>query len=151
MSKHLTPAMKVIVSRILFDAIRDAAGVSEEKMRSGARQKPLPFLRGIFFFIMYREVEVSVTELGEMLGRDHSTVIYWKNNHEVHMNKLDGDYRRWYSMINDKFNKQKKDRLQGESLDEQETYLVNYIAELKEELVKVREKKIAMKSKKVTA
>jgi len=63
----------------LLQILADKYGTAIEKLKSKDRSRPLPEIRGFIFFHFLTEHNYSTVKAGQLLNRDHCTVIHWRD------------------------------------------------------------------------
>lgn len=90
--------------RIVND-VAEFYGITLEALQSSKRTRPLPDARAIIFWLLCFTLNMSTTEAGKLLNRDHSTVVIairkvenWLTVPQIYrrelnlINKLDQEY-----------------------------------------------------------
>jgi len=70
---------KNINEHYLLRVIEKVTGITEEEMVGKSRRREFVEARFIFFYCMRRYSKVTVKSIGNMLRKDHSSVIYGAN------------------------------------------------------------------------
>lgn len=64
------------ISREVFNLLLSEYGIHEKHIRSRSRKFEFVRCRSLWFYLMRRYTNCSLSEIGKMLGRDHSTVVH---------------------------------------------------------------------------
>lgn len=73
--KILIPNLELILKRVC-----EVSGISREVIKSSTRKREVVEPRQAYFLLAMKLTENSLSEIGRMVFRDHSTVFYAKKN-----------------------------------------------------------------------
>lgn len=59
----------------IINDVAEHYGITLEDLQSSKRKRPLPDARAIIFWLLCFSLNMSTTEAGKQLNRDHSTVV----------------------------------------------------------------------------
>ena len=82
----------------IFEACEGVWGLQRDDIRSRSRREPLPSARAIAMVCMRRNSNLSFSEIGRAIGREHMTVIYHCEQHEDRM-ETDQEYKENYEAL----------------------------------------------------
>lgn len=82
----------------VISVVESVTGHTVEEMKTASRKQPLVFSRYMMMRMLRSRTSMSLNQVGKMLGRDHSTVLY---GIEVSDNllKFDPQFKRIYKKI----------------------------------------------------
>tara|TARA_R110002020_G_scaffold220785_2_gene428770 strand:- start:34773 stop:35192 length:420 start_codon:yes stop_codon:yes gene_type:complete len=84
--------------KILTEVIEKQLGITYKQMMSPTRLKELVYSRAIFSVIARRYLNMTFHKIGELLKRDHSSIIFYMKKHDNEY-ELYKDYRDMYKKI----------------------------------------------------
>lgn len=84
--------------KILTEVIEKQLGVTYKQMMSARRLKEMVYSRAIFSVIARRYLDMTYHKIGELLKRDHSSIIFYMKKHDNEY-ELYKDYRDMYKKI----------------------------------------------------
>ena len=87
----------------LYSIIERVLNVTEEELKSKSRIRKNSDARKMFFNYLKDNTSYSLTELGFLLNRDHSTVIYSIKTNKIYCD-TDKAYKENYEKIKNEFN-----------------------------------------------
>jgi chromosomal replication initiator protein len=87
MSPYIAPGLKTkdLMSatkcreRKIFEIICESYNVTEDEVKSDCRKRTLVEPRQIIMFFLYKKTARKLKSIGELMNRDHSSVIYANN------------------------------------------------------------------------
>lgn len=82
----------------LINCIELVMGISEEGLKSKERLRDYIDARHIFMIFLRRHTKLSTTRIGEMLNRDHSTVVYGQKK-AFNLLDVDQEFRERYKQV----------------------------------------------------
>ena len=86
------------VVSLVFQVIREETMFSRSDIRKKNRKRELSTARIITAVILNKVLEYNVSEVGFLIDRDHSTILYLVDKHEAHY-QYDISYRNFYDNI----------------------------------------------------
>lgn len=71
-----------VTRELILDAIKDVLGMSHEQLASPIRTRQYATGRSFYCYFVRKYLGWSLTEIGQDINRDHTTVIYNLDKHE---------------------------------------------------------------------
>lgn len=87
---------------ILFDIIFDKYGITRVDLTEQNRVRRLVDIRRVLAYILRDKLKYGVELCGEILGRDHASIVYMNKTHDS-LVKGDNDYKALYDEIYSEF------------------------------------------------
>ena len=87
---------------ILFNVVYDLTGVSKEDIAREVRLRRISDPRRMVAYVLHKKLEYGSEHTGEIMSRDHATVLYLCKSHELLMETND-DYKDTYNKIYSEF------------------------------------------------
>ena len=89
----------------LFRIVTNVFGISKEEMISRTRKRAYVEAKTMFAVIARRKLLLSTVEIGELIKRDHSSIIHYTRVHKD-LYKVDKTYARMFNLISNTFTDQ---------------------------------------------
>ena len=86
----------------LFRIITNVFGVTKEQMLSRSRKREFVESKTMFAVIARTKLLLSTVEIGDLINRDHSSIIHYTKVH-TDLYKVDKTYKRMYNLIINSF------------------------------------------------
>jgi chromosomal replication initiation ATPase DnaA len=77
--------------KAVVDIVCDVSGLSLDQIQSKSRNRKYAYTRSVLGYILRRIVGCTLIRTGEIIGRDHSTVIYYEKTYDDN-HKYDKEY-----------------------------------------------------------
>lgn len=88
---------------LLAKEIERVTRVTLPELISKKRNKQLVMARQMFSYIAHKAGNFSLSEIGRFLNRDHSTIIYSRDNAKDMLDIKDAFFTQYYNRIKDEF------------------------------------------------
>ena len=89
----------------LFRIVTNVFGISKQEMTSKTRKRAYVEAKTMFAVIARQKLLLSTVEIGELIKRDHSSVIHYSSVHKD-LYKVDKTYRRMFNLVSNVFTDQ---------------------------------------------
>jgi chromosomal replication initiation ATPase DnaA len=76
LAADLTRIREIVTKNQIIAVVESVTGFTIEQMKSASRKRPLVYARYCLMCFIRNRTGLSLNKIGDMLGRDHSTVIY---------------------------------------------------------------------------
>ncbi len=86
----------------LFRIVTNVFGISKQEMISRTRKRAYVESKTMFAVIAREKLLLSTVEVGDLLNRDHSSIIHYSRTHKD-LYKVDKTYRRMFDLISNTF------------------------------------------------
>jgi|TARA_R110000823_G_scaffold49393_16_gene124793 aerobic-type carbon monoxide dehydrogenase small subunit (CoxS/CutS family) len=80
-----------------FPMLEQITGVDEELACKNDRRRFVVDARKILVNILRKQAGLTCMQIAKIIGKDHSTVVFYEKMHKVHM--IEPDYRQMYSAV----------------------------------------------------
>lgn len=89
------------IAAVVFNEVKNEYGVTAFQLYSSSRHQAIREARQVFSHLMRKHTDMTLSEIGKLVNRDHSTVIHACRTVE---SDIDGNvrYKKRYERINDK-------------------------------------------------
>ena len=86
----------------LFRIVTNVFGISKQEMTSRNRKRAYVEAKTMFAVIARQKLLLSTVEIGELIKRDHSSIIHYSRVHKD-LYKVDKTYKRMFNLISNTF------------------------------------------------
>lgn len=117
---------------IIYKIIEDKFGVDKKELMSKGNTREMVNLRRIVSLVLLKNTYLNLESIGRVIGRDHSTVSYYKDNTEA-LFTSDKKLKRYYEEVSFSF------KIYDTNLEEKLKNLVNTRTKIEEEILKTEE------------
>ncbi len=87
---------------LLFGITEAITGVTEQNIKSPLRFRDIAVARNVVGVILNKELGITTTRAGKLIGRDHSTIVYYGKQFEGNF-EYDKQFQDTYTLISDTF------------------------------------------------
>ncbi len=87
---------------LLFGVTEAITGATEQNIKGPLRFRNIALARNVMGVILHKELGLSTTRTGKLLGRDHSTIVYYGKQFEGNFD-WDSEFKEVYTLISDTF------------------------------------------------
>ena len=87
---------------LLFGITEAITGVTEKNIKSPLRFRDIAVARNVVGVILNKELGITTTRAGKLIGRDHSTIVYYGKQFEGNF-EYDKEFQDIYTTISDTF------------------------------------------------
>jgi hypothetical protein len=94
--RELNPYLKS-KAKLVFQAVEDVTGVSEDMLLSKNRKRYVVDARKILVNVFKNLIHMSGYQIAKEVNIDHTSVVHYEKMHKIHM--LECEYRRMYSAV----------------------------------------------------
>jgi len=86
---------------LAFEAIKELTGASPNAIRRSSRVAPLPAVRMMLAYLMYKELYMTPDYIAKQINKDRTATYYYLNSFEQY--KHDAPYKEYYEAFLDLF------------------------------------------------
>ena len=87
---------------LLFGITEAITGVTEKNIKGPLRYRKIALARNIVGVILNKELGITTTRTGKLIGRDHSSVVYYGKQFDGNFD-YDKEFQETYTLISDTF------------------------------------------------
>lgn len=87
---------------LLFGITEAITGVTEQNIKGPLRFRDIAVARNVVGVILNKELGITTTRAGKLIGRDHSTIVYYGKQFEGNF-EYDKQFQDTYTLISDTF------------------------------------------------
>tara|TARA_R110000787_G_scaffold31622_2_gene83773 strand:- start:343 stop:798 length:456 start_codon:yes stop_codon:yes gene_type:complete len=99
-SEELNEQLQGDVEQVI-ESVQIITGITYTQILSTKRSRHLVDARKILVNVMRKHLRLTCYQVGKVIDKDHSSVIYYEKQHPIHMGET--EYRRLYSAVSGTF------------------------------------------------
>ena len=98
----MTDTIKEHKVKLLFKVVESITGIKKKELCGKVRKKEYAMPRNIIGYILNKELEINLMTSGGLIGRDHSTILYYTRVFDSNM-RFYKEFRDLYLLVSETF------------------------------------------------